>query len=113
MLLSMDPAGSHIIDACWAATSDMHHYRERIARELSEQSDTIRDDFFGKRVWRNWKMDGFTTKRFEWGREGSGQEARYAKKPAVKKKPWQKMAEKKQQSIGRGVVTKHFSAIDS
>ena len=83
--LAKDPAGSHVVDACWEATRDIRHYREQIAHTLAGQADSIRSDFFGKRVWRNWNMDAYVSGRFDWGRaEGSG-ERRFAKMPVVKK----------------------------
>lgn len=76
------------------------------------EEETVRTDFFGRQVWRNWNMDGFVGERFDWGREGEG-ETRFAKKPEVKKKPWQRFAEKKALEGGKGIVTKHFSAVKS
>ena len=70
--LSTSPTGSHIIDACWTATNGLKHYREKMAREMADEEDVIRGDFFGKRVWRNWSMDGFVSGRFDWGRGEKG-----------------------------------------
>jgi hypothetical protein len=89
--LSKDPAGSHVIDACWNATRDLRYYREKIARELGDNADDVRTDFFGRRVWKNWDMDGFVGGRFDWGRGGTGEERGFAKRPVVReKKPWKR-----------------------
>lgn len=88
--LAKDPAGSHVIDACWNATRDLRYYREKIARELGDNADDVRADFFGRRVWKNWDMDGFVGGRFDWGRGGTGEEMGFAKKPVVREKPWKR-----------------------
>jgi hypothetical protein len=108
--LSTDPAGSHIIDACWSATQDIRHYREKMAREMAEQADLVRNDFFGRRVWRNWSMDAFVGSRFDWGREHGGGESKFAKMPVVKKKEW-KRPDGKEMGGSRGIVKKHITAI--
>ena len=95
--LAKDPAGSHIIDACWDATQDIRHYREKMAREMADQEDVVRTDFFGRRVWQNWNMDGFVVARFDWGRQDGGHDRQFAKTPVLKK-PWQK-AQKDQSKI--------------
>src|SRR5438552_14807652 len=92
--LAKDPAGSHIIDACWDATQGIKYYRERIALEMADQADDVRIDYFGKRVWRNWNMDGYVGGRFDWGRQGVTEEGRFAKRPVVKEKPWRKRTSK-------------------
>ena len=110
--LATDPAGSHIIDACWGATENIRHYRDKIAAEMAEQEDAIRNDFFGKRVWRNWDMNGFVSQRFDWGRPKGEQERKFAKMPVVKKKVWERPLGQGQ-GRGRGIVTKHSSTLKS
>jgi nucleolar protein 9 len=88
--LAIDPAGSHIIDASWQATQDIRHYREKMAQEMADHEDTVRPNFFGKRVWRNWNMDGYVSNRFDWGRQKGEEGIQFAKKPVVKEKPWGK-----------------------
>ena len=111
--LAKDAAGSHIIDACWEATYDMRYYREKMAKEMADQADVVRGDFFGRRVWRNWNMDGFVGARFDWGRTGGEeQERQFAKRPEVKtKKPWQKAVEKRALEGGKGIVAKQFPRV--
>lgn len=90
VMLTKDPAGSHIVDACWNATHDMRHYREKMAREMAQQADVVKDDFFGKRVWRNWNMEGFMDGRFDWGRQQDGSRGgQFAKMPIAKPKAMQ------------------------
>jgi hypothetical protein len=110
--LAVDGAGSHIIDACWGATENIKHYRDKMATEMAAQEDIVRNNFFGKRVWRNWNMHGFVNQRFDWGR-GSGEQGRkFAKMPVVKKKVWQR-PDGQGQGGGRGIVTKHLSSVKS
>lgn len=56
---------------------------------MADQADDVRSDYFGKRVWRNWNMDGFIGGRFDWGRQAGTPEEQFAKRPVVKEKPWQ------------------------
>lgn len=104
--LAKDPAGSHVIDASWNATQDIRHYRVKMAQEMAAQADDVRSDFFGKRVWRNWNMDGFVGARFDWGREQGAHERTFAKTPVVKKKPWQKAEDKRPFGGNRGIERK-------
>jgi hypothetical protein len=87
-----------------------------MAKEMADQEDIVRTDYFGKRVWRNWNMDGFVGARFDWGRTQGGQEERqFAKRPEVKKKPWEKEVEKKRALAAArpGIVTKRVSTVKS
>ena len=83
-----------------------------MAKEMALEEDTVRTDFFGRQVWKNWNMDGFVGERFDWGRDGEG-EMGFAKRPEVKKKPWQRFTEKKALEGGKGMVKKHFSEVKS
>ena len=87
--LATDPAGSHVIDACWNATRDIRHYKEQIAKEMAEKADSVRNDYFGKRVWRNWNMDAFVSGRFDWGRQDGSEGKQFAKRPVPRTKKWQ------------------------
>ncbi|EPS43445.1 hypothetical protein H072_2578 [Dactylellina haptotyla CBS 200.50] len=65
--LALDPIGSHVIDTLWEAT--MHGLklqRQRIADELMGSERKLRDSFHGRAVWRNWKMDMYKTRRYDW-----------------------------------------------
>lgn len=125
--LATDAAGSHIIDACWEATNNIRHQRDRMAGELAEQADVVRNDFFGKRVWRNWNLNGYIANQATWRHQHESQQTHFAKMPVVKKKPWQNQRQqetdadhkyptadkksKKEYAGQKGIVTKHFSAI--
>ena len=71
--LALDPAGSHLVDAIWAGTQGMAFARERIAEELAESESILRDSRWGRKVWRNWKMDLYRRKRREWVRSVRGE----------------------------------------
>ena len=47
--------------------------RERIAEELAESESILRDSRWGRKVWRNWKMDLYRRKRREWVRSVRGE----------------------------------------
>jgi len=67
--LSMDASGSHLIDAIWAGTQGMAFVRERVAEELAENEKQLRESSYGRKVWRNWKMDLYQRRRPQWVRE--------------------------------------------
>ena len=64
--LATDVAGSHLIDAIWHGTSGMAFVRERIAEELAENEVSLRENYFGRKVWKNWKMDMYRRRRTQW-----------------------------------------------
>ncbi|EMR08787.1 hypothetical protein PNEG_02957 [Pneumocystis murina B123] len=64
--LSCDPFGSHIVDACLYTSIGLNSYRERIANELLKSREIIEDNYYGKRVWKNWHINLFENKYSEW-----------------------------------------------
>ncbi|KTW27294.1 hypothetical protein T552_02277 [Pneumocystis carinii B80] len=64
--LSCDPFGSHIVDACLFTSIGLNSYRERIANELLKSREIIEDNYYGKRVWKNWHINLFKNKYSEW-----------------------------------------------
>lgn len=64
--LSVDSAGSHLVDAIWGGTQGMAFVRERIAEELAENEAQLRESQYGRKVWRNWWMDLYKRRRGEW-----------------------------------------------
>lgn len=64
--LSIDSAGSHLVDAIWGGTQGMAFVRERIAEELAENETALRESPYGRKVWRNWWMDLHKRRRGEW-----------------------------------------------
>jgi nucleolar protein 9 len=70
--LALSPSGSHVVDALWSATKDIFFVKERMAQELEQHEQTLRDSFVGRAVWRNWSMDLFKRRRGEWTRKAKG-----------------------------------------
>lgn len=64
--LALDPAASRVIDAVWDGTNGLAFIRERVAEELSENENALRESFVGRAVWRNWHMDLYRRKRNDW-----------------------------------------------
>lgn len=64
--LALDPAASRVIDAIWDGTHGLAFIRERIAEELAENENSLRESFVGRAVWRNWRMDLYKRKRYDW-----------------------------------------------
>jgi nucleolar protein 9 len=70
--LASDQVGSHVVDAFWTATRDVHFIRERIAEELLEDQRAIKETFPGRAVFRNWKMDLYKRRKLEWIKISTG-----------------------------------------
>lgn len=66
--LALDPAASRVIDAVWDGTNGLAFIRERVAEELAENENSLRESFVGRAVWRNWRMDLYKRKRGDWVR---------------------------------------------
>ncbi|CAN6650218.1 nucleolar protein 9 [Trichomonascus vanleenenianus] len=64
--LSCNAYGSHIVDRCWKFTYKLKHFRERIANELVAETEMVKKSMYGRVVWRNWSLDKYITKKFEW-----------------------------------------------
>lgn len=64
--LALDPSASRVIDAVWEGTHGLAFIRERIAEELAENENSLRESFVGRAVWRNWRMDLYKRKRGDW-----------------------------------------------
>lgn len=64
--LATDQAGSHVADALWDATANLHFMKERLAQNLQQNEKEIRDSVYGRNVWRNWSMDLYQRRRLDW-----------------------------------------------
>lgn len=65
-ILATHQCASRVIDALWSGTRGLAFMRERVAEELAEAESVLREAHYGKRVWRNWKMDLYRRRRREW-----------------------------------------------
>lgn len=73
--LALSSTGSHVLDSLLVSTtappqnstsSPLFSVAERIASELSTHEAELRNSWSGRIVWRNWDMDLFNRKRFDW-----------------------------------------------
>lgn len=64
--LATDPVASHVVDAFWKGTDGLPFIREIIAEHLIQNEAVLRESISGRAVWRNWQMDTYKTKRFDW-----------------------------------------------
>ena len=64
--LASDTIASHVIDSFWVATNGLFFIRERLAAELLSSESILRESIPGRAVWRNWKMDIYKTKKYQW-----------------------------------------------
>ncbi|KAJ5950832.1 uncharacterized protein N7479_009245 [Penicillium vulpinum] len=74
--LALSSSGSHVVDALWTATKDIFFVKERMAQELEQHEQELRDSFVGRAVWRNWSMDLFKRRRRDWTHKAKGFEER-------------------------------------
>lgn len=72
--LALDASGSHVADVLWPATIDLIFVKERLATEMVESEQTLRDSFFGRAVWRNWSLDLYKRRRGYWVTKAKGLE---------------------------------------
>lgn len=65
--LSMSPAGSRLVDAVEVGSRNgLAFVRERVAAELAESEASLRNNYTGRKVWKNWRMDLYKRHRGEW-----------------------------------------------
>ncbi len=84
--LAVDPAGSHLADALWDGTAGSHFMKERIAKELQAHEIELRETRYGRTVWRNWSMDLYQRRSYDWQAQAKGITADDASKQEVPKK---------------------------
>lgn len=58
--------GSHIMDKLWDFTAKLTLYKERIGAALVEESEKVKNSVYGRQVWKNWKLELFVRKRWDW-----------------------------------------------
>lgn len=76
--LATDKAGSHALDSFWDGTQGLMMLKERICSILAENIGTLRDDWVGRVVLRNWMVEQFMRRKVEWiakVKEGEGGKA--------------------------------------
>lgn len=64
--LACNAYGSHIVDKLWTFTILLPMYKDRIGSELMANSHKVKESTYGKLVWRNWSMELFTRKKYDW-----------------------------------------------
>lgn len=64
--LSCNSYGSHIVDKLWDFTVLLPMYKDRIASELMNDSHKVKESQYGKLVWKNWSMELFVRKKYDW-----------------------------------------------
>lgn len=64
--LSCNSYGSHIVDKLWDFTIFLPMYKDRIATELRANSQKVKDSTYGRLVWKNWSMELFERKKYDW-----------------------------------------------
>lgn len=72
--LACNAYGSHIMDKLWVFTAKLTLYKERMASALDAESEKVKNSVYGRQVWKNWKMELYARKRWDWKREIREQE---------------------------------------
>lgn len=75
--LACNSYGSHIVDKLWDFTVLLPMYKDRIASELLANSHKVKESNYGKLVWKNWSMELFSRKKYDWKRLVKDQENEY------------------------------------
>ena len=71
--LATNSSGSYLVEALWDGTSGIHFMKERVAGELAQDEQQLRESPYGRNVWRKWSMDLYTRRRSEWQALGKSQ----------------------------------------
>lgn len=64
--LACHSTGSHIVDKFWMFTFKLNMIKERVAKALLENKDTIKNTIYGRMVWKNWNMELYCRKFNDW-----------------------------------------------
>lgn len=103
--LAIDPAGSHVVDALWEATSGSHFLKEGVAQEMQQGETTLRDSKHGRTVWRNWSMDLYQRRPRDWQAKAKGHDIEPQETPqdGVQKTPIELARERYAQKQAKSV----------
>lgn len=58
--------GLHIVDKLWDFTVGLNMYKDRIGSELMALLKQVKESMYGKMVWKNWLMELFVRKKYDW-----------------------------------------------
>lgn len=75
--LACNSYGSHIVDRLWNFTVLLNMYKDRIGSELASDSHKVKESTYGRLVWKNWSMELFVRKKFDWKLLVKNQEEEY------------------------------------
>lgn len=75
--LACNSYGSHIVDTLWNFTVLLPMYKDRIASELFSESHKVKESTYGRLVWKNWGMELFSRKKYDWKALIKQQEVEY------------------------------------
>ncbi|CAG87368.2 DEHA2D16368p [Debaryomyces hansenii CBS767] len=75
--LACNSYGSHIVDRLWNFTVLLNMYKDRIGSELASESHKVKESTYGRLVWKNWSMELFVRKKFDWKSLVKNQEEEY------------------------------------
>lgn len=75
--LACNSYGSHIVDKLWNFTVLLPMYKDRIGSELMANSHRVKDSTYGRLVWKNWSMELFVRKKYDWKTLVKTQEQEY------------------------------------
>lgn len=66
--MSCNAYGSHVVDKLWKFTAKLTLYKERIAVALTKETEKVKNSIYGRQVWKNWQLDKYLRKNFDWKR---------------------------------------------
>lgn len=64
--LACHSTGSHVVDKLWGFTFRLNMYKERIARALFDDRDSVKSTLYGRMVWKNWRVEQYCRKFNDW-----------------------------------------------
>lgn len=75
--LACNAYGSHLVDKLWDFTIFLPMYKDRVAMELYGESKKVKESTYGRLVWKNWAMELFVRKKYDWKALIKQQEAEF------------------------------------
>ncbi|SCU97897.1 LAMI_0F11980g1_1 [Lachancea mirantina] len=64
--LACNAYGSHLVDKLWDFSAQLTMYKERIATSLTNEATKVKNSVYGRQTWKNWSLDNFLRKRYDW-----------------------------------------------
>lgn len=80
--LACNAQGSHIVDKLDPLSFKLNMFKDRIAKQLKDNEETVKRTVYGRQVWKNWFMEDYSRRFGDWKRRIKQHEIDYEAKHA-------------------------------